>query len=220
MNKESIYEHIKQQIIDEKLPSGHRFIERELTAAYRLSRTPIREILWKLTADGFLEQEANKGFIVRRLDLKEICEVYQAREAIEGLAARLACSNTDESFRSLLREIEKQLKEVDIEVDPGQERALARQLHNVILAACQNRIIVEIYERLNNLSVLTRNIAKKSPLIMKAAKEAHLMLISALLEQDGEKSEGIMREHVRNSCRYIMEHYYPDILSGHPNAAK
>ena len=48
MNKQAVYEHIKQLIIEEKLLPGHWFVERELCATYHLSRTPIREILWKL----------------------------------------------------------------------------------------------------------------------------------------------------------------------------
>src|SRR5512136_2390536 len=105
MDKQAVYEDIKQQIIKEKLAPGQWLIERELCETYRISRTPIREILWKLTADGFLEQEANRGFVVRRLGLEQIFEIFQTREAIEGMAARLACLRGDEAFRSMMREI-------------------------------------------------------------------------------------------------------------------
>lgn len=212
MDKQTVYEDIKQQIIDEKLSPGHWFVERELCAAYGLSRTPIREILWKLMSDGFLDQEPNRGFVVRKLGLEQIFEVFQAREAVEGMAARLACSKGDESFRSSLRKIMERLKQLDAEANPAQGSALGRQLHGAIVDAAGNRIMVGIYENLKNLSILTSNITRKSPNIEKISKEAHLMLIAALLEQDEEKSERLMREHLRDTCRQIVEQFYPNML--------
>jgi DNA-binding GntR family transcriptional regulator len=217
MDKKSVYEHIKQQIIEEKLTPGYWFVERELCATYGLSRTPIREILWKLKSDGFLEQEPNKGFIVRKLGLEQIFEVFQTREAVEGMAARLACSKGDESFRSLLREIMQKLNILDAEADPAHGSALGRQLHGAIVDAARNGIMVGLYEKLKNLSILTSNITRKSPAIEKVSREAHLILINALLEQDEEKSERIMREHMRDTCRQVVEQFYPNMLGGASN---
>lgn len=214
MDKQAVYEDIKQQIVDEKLSPGHWFVERELCAAYGLSRTPIREILWRLMSDSFLEQEPNRGFVVRKLGLEQIFEVFQAREAVEGMAARLACSKGDEPFRSALREMVERLNQLDAEADPARGSALGRELHGAIVEAARNRIMVGIYENLKNLSILTSNITRKSPNIEKISKEAHLILIDALLEQDEEKSERIMREHLRDTCRQIVEQFYPNMLGG------
>jgi DNA-binding GntR family transcriptional regulator len=214
MDKQAVYDDIKQQIVDEKLSPGHWFVERELCAAYGLSRTPIREILWRLMSDGFLEQEPNRGFVVRKLGLEQIFEVFQAREAVEGMATRLACSKGDEPFRSALREMEERLNRLDAETDPAQGSALGREIHGAIVEAARNRIMVGIYENLKNLSILTSNITRKSPNIEKISKEAHLLLIDALLEQDEEKSERIMREHLRDTCRQIVEQFYPNMLGG------
>src|SRR5574342_728122 len=119
MDKTTAYEDIRRQIVEEKLAPGQWLIERELCETYKISRTPIREILWKLTADGFLEQEANRGFVVRRLGLEQIFEIFQTREAIEGMAARLACLRSDEAFRSTLREIKKRITRTNIQSDPA-----------------------------------------------------------------------------------------------------
>ncbi len=217
MDKQAVYEDIKQQIVDEKLSPGHWFVERELCAAYGLSRTPIREILWKLMSDGFLEQEPNRGFVVRKLGLEQIFEVFQAREAVEGMAARLACSKGNESFRSTLREMMEKLNKLDAEADPARGSVLGRQLHGAILEAARNRIMVGIYENLKNLSILTSNITRKSPNIEKVSKEVHLLLIDALLEQDEEKCERLMREHLRDTCRQIVEQFYPNMLGSASN---
>jgi DNA-binding GntR family transcriptional regulator len=212
MDKNTVYEDIRQQIVDERLAPGQWLIERELCQSYGLSRTPIREILWKLTADGFVEQEANRGFVVRRLGLEQIFEIFQAREAIEGMAARLACLRGGEAFRSTLREIKKKITRTNIESDPTAGIALGRELHRAIMDAAQNGIMSVINKRLENMTVLTANITKRSPAIEKASAEAHLNIINAVLEQDQDEAEKMMREHLRETCRHVVEQFYPGML--------
>ena len=212
MDKTTVYEDIRRQITDERLAPGQWLIERELCETYRMSRTPIREILWKLTADGFLEQEANRGFIVRRLGLEQIFEIFQAREAIEGMATRLACRRGGEAFHAELREIKKRIAATDIAANPAKGVGLGRELHRAIMAAAGNRIMGDINERLENLTVLTANITKRAPTIEKASADAHLGIINALLQNDEEKAEQRMREHLRETCRHVVEQFYPGML--------
>ena len=214
VEKTAVYEDLRRQIVQEKLLPGQWLIERELCESYGISRTPIREILWKLTADGFLEQEANRGFIVRRLGLEQIFEIFQAREAIEGMAARLACLRGDEAFRATLREIKKRIAKTNIQSDPTAGIALGRELHRAIMDASQNGIMTDINKRLENMTVLTANITKRSPAIEKASAEAHLNIIHAVLDQDQGRAEQMMREHMRETCQHIVEQFYPGMLGG------
>ncbi len=212
-NKQTIYDDIKEQIIQEKLQPGQWLIERELCSTYGLSRTPVREVLWRLLADGFLEQEPNKGFAVRKLSLEQIFEIFQTREAIEGMAARLAaCRKGDASFMSRLMKIREELGRVDVEAEIGRSVALGRKLHNAIMEAAHNDLMADISVRLNNLTALTSNITRKSVVIEKQSREAHCKIIDALLEWDEEKSERAMREHLRDTCRQVVEHFYPGMM--------
>jgi DNA-binding GntR family transcriptional regulator len=212
MDKSTVYEDIRRQIVEEKLAPGQWLIERELCETYSMSRTPIREILWKLMADGFLEQEANRGFVVRRLGLEQIFEIFQAREAIEGMAARLACRRGGETFHATLREIKKKIAKANIESDPLLGIGFGRELHRAIMDAAHNGIMADIGGKLENLTVLTANITKRAPAIEKASADAHLSIINALFQQDEEKSEQLMREHLRETCRHVVEQFYPGML--------
>jgi DNA-binding GntR family transcriptional regulator len=217
MNKTSVYEDIRRQIVDEKLAPGQWLIERELCETYSMSRTPIREILWKLAADGFLEQETNRGFVVRRLGLEQILEIFQAREAIEGMATRLACRRGGEAFHSKLLDIRKKLAKVNVESDPTLGIALGRDLHRAIMDAAHNSIMARINEGLENLTILTANITKRSPAIEKASAAAHLNIIEAMLRQDEERGEQLMREHLRETCRHVVEQFYPGMIANSSN---
>jgi len=212
LSKNNVYEEIRRQIAEERLLPGQWLVERELCETYRMSRTPIREILWKLTADGFLEQEDHRGFLIRRLGLEQIFEIFQAREAIEGMAARLASRKGGEAFHAKLREIKKKIDKADIEADPLLGIQLGRKLHSAIMNAAHNLIMTEIHQRLENLTILTANITKRSPSIEKASAAAHLKIIDALLQQNEEKSEQAMREHLRETCRHVVEQFYPGML--------
>jgi len=217
MDKIKVYEDIRRQIAEEQLAPGQWLIERELCETYSMSRTPIREILWKLAADGFLEQEANRGFIVRRLGLEQIFEIFQTREAIEGMAARLACRRGGEAFHARLRNIKKKIATANIQSDPIVGIALGRELHSAIMDAAHNSIMANINERLENLTVLTANITKRAPAIEKASAEAHLNIINAMLQRDEDKGELLMREHLRETCRHVVEQFYPGMLETSSN---
>jgi DNA-binding GntR family transcriptional regulator len=212
MNKQSAYEDIRRQILEERLLPGQGMIERDLCDIYALSRTPIREILWRLVADGFLEHESNRGFAVRRLGLEQIFEVFQAREAVEGMAARLACRKGGEAFRSALMEIRRKIEATDVEASPSQGVALGRELHNLVMESSRNAVLSEVYDKLKNLAALTSNITRKSPLIEKASARAHMEIVDTILDADEEKSERLMREHLRETCRHIVEGFYPGML--------
>jgi DNA-binding GntR family transcriptional regulator len=214
MVKQDIYKAIKKQILEEKLLPGQCLVERGLCETYGLSRTPIREILWKLCADGLLYQESNRGFTVRRLSLDQILEVFQMREAVEGMAARLACSKGDETFHSAICEIKSKLEKVNIEKDVTGAIQLGRNLHIAIIETAGNVLMSETCERLNNLTILTSLITRKWPPIERASREAHVRIIDSLLARDDVGSEQAMRDHLRETCRNLVEQFYPGMLNG------
>ncbi|GAG32433.1 unnamed protein product, partial [marine sediment metagenome] len=113
--KNTVYRKLKTKIISGELLPGSILVEREISDEYGLSRTPIREILWKLTSDGLLSKEYSKGYMVRKISLEEIFNIFQSREGIEGIAARLACQKGDAEFFANINKIKERIQEIDIE---------------------------------------------------------------------------------------------------------
>jgi DNA-binding GntR family transcriptional regulator len=214
MDKQAIYDDIRQQIVDERLQPGAWLVERDLCNTYGVSRTPIREVLWQLTVEGLLVREANRGYTVRKLGLEQIFELFQAREAIEGMAARLACRKGNDAFRDNLRSIKEELTKIDVEGDVYQAILLGRKLHQAINETAGNTIMAEINQKLQNLTILTINLTRKSPTIETKSKNAHIAIIDAFLEQDEDKCERAMRDHLKDTCREVVEHFYPGMING------
>lgn len=210
--KNTVYKELKAKIMSGKLLPGSSLVEREISDEYSISRTPVREILWRLASDGLLEQEPSKGYIVRKVSLEEIFNIFQSREGIEGIAARLACLKGDAKFFSKINEIGKKIKEVDIEKNTQEGVFFGRKLHDVIIYTASNPFLSQFYNKLRNLLSLTRNITQRSILIEKKSQESHLTIINALEERDEEKSEYCMREHLRTTCRLMADYFYPNLF--------
>ena len=91
-----VYDHLLRRIFDGGLVSGSPLREVDLAARLGVSRTPIREALGRLAEYGVVETRPNHGAIVRRLGRDELVHLHQVREALEGMAAEMACGRLDE----------------------------------------------------------------------------------------------------------------------------
>ena len=207
MKKQIAYQNLKQRILKEELAPGQWLVERDICRDYEISRTPVREILRMLVTDGIVTLEPSKGYLLRKLNLEEIVEIFQAREAIEGTAARLACIKGDESFFSQIAELGEKFESLDIKNDSSLGVATGNELHDAIIEAADNKLLSEFYQKLRNLLTLIRNITKKSVEIEMNSRNGHLAITKAVQERNEIKSEQYMREHLSTTCRSLVQSY-------------
>lgn len=207
MKKEDAFEDLRMRIISGGLVPGQWLVERELGEAYRLSRTPIRETLRKLSNIGIVELEPSKGYQVKKLRIEEIMEIFHAREAVEGESARLACIASSRDFAGKIRELRERLEPLDIRKNSAEGVVIGNQIHNLIVETANNRYLSEFYHKLSNLMALTRNMSKNSPAIEENSKNAHLAILKALQDKDPAGCEKLMREHLRTTCRALVANH-------------
>ena len=226
MTKSEILADIRQKILSEHYPQGHSLVERDLCDIYNVSRTPIREVLWSLVVDGIVEKQPSKGFLVRKLDWSTILEIFEAREPIEGMAARIAALRLKEPHTHTLRELRDELLELDIETHSQEGARIGRRMHKVIIDAAANHLLSDIYTKLSYLSAMTTNMAKRNVTIERESKKYHIAIMESIIAGDAENSEIYMREHLRITCRNLIGALYPQILTsfgnehGRPDAAR
>lgn len=210
--KNSIYQAIKKKITSGEIPPGAVLVEREICNKYGLSRTPIREILWYLNSDGLVRKDSSGGYVVRNISIDDIINIFQSREAIEGVAARLACAKGDNQFYSEIGELKNILEQVDIEKNPQEGVKYGTELHDLIIRAANNPFLSEFYKKLRTISALTRNITQRSVEIEKKSLGFHLAIIKALEQRDEEQAEYLVREHLRRTCRLLIDGFFPSPL--------
>lgn len=207
MEKEDIIRDLTQKITTEALPQGHWLVERELGETYGVSRTPIREVLRNMSATGLVEQLHGKGYRVRELNFDDLIEIFNAREAVETMNARLACQYGGDRFLEEIGQFKNRLLGVDVNKSILQAMNLGRNIHDCIADAAKNKILQEVYYKLKNLVALTRIITRQIPALEENSKTYHLKIIDAIEAGDPDKSEITMREHLRLTRKLTVEGY-------------
>ena len=207
MKKQKVFEDIRDRIAREEFFPGQWLVERDLCETYGISRTPVREILLKLSNEGLLDLEAGKGYKVKKLSSEEIVAVFRARAAVEGYAVRLACRNNSPGFLETIKVIKEELLAVNVSEHPDEAVSIGRRLHNAIMESSENFLLQEFYEKIRNYTLLTTNFTKKRINIEEQSQEAHLKIVTALESQDADKAERMMWEHLQETIRMILNSY-------------
>ena len=179
------------------LKPGSRLKETDLVAAMNVSRTPLREALAGLRADGILELDTD-GLRVRRLGWHDIRGLYELRETLEAMAARLAATNRGHAERAVISSIcDAETALIDGGTTPVALAAHNRRFHKAIMEAAGNRFLAESLNRLSRMMVLLGATAYSLPPRVDAIRDEHIAINTAIMAGDGDGAEAAMRAHLQ-----------------------
>jgi DNA-binding GntR family transcriptional regulator len=197
----AVYEALRQSILDGTLTPGQRLLSSALADELNVSRTPIREALRKLEAEGLVEASPRSGLVVREISEEDLTELFYVREALEGMSARLAAENASKSalleLNALLEDMEAALKKNDLKL----VRKLTGEFQMAVSQASQNKRLVHMLQVLLDQ---IRQVQTSTLFIKGRAKEAldeHRRLLQAIEARDAELAERLAREHRQNTLR-------------------
>jgi DNA-binding GntR family transcriptional regulator len=197
-----VYEEIKNGILDETYEPGRALPEIPLAQKYGVKRTRIRQIFQKLERDTLVELIPARGAFVKPISMTEFQEIFEIREALEGIAARLAArKRRDEDIEKIIKEfgvIKKDQTEDNLE----RKVRLGGTLHEFILRSAGNKKIVSILEplQIQVTRIWKRGILLSPERINKAFKE-HIEILAVLKAKDEAMSEQKMREHISHAFK-------------------
>lgn len=197
---ERAYEAILSGICDGRLPPGHRVNQDELAASLQISRQPVGQALSILKTQGFVRDNGRRGLLVAPLEREFVRSIYQLREALDAMAARLAaerCSPADlAEGRKLLaagrRAVESESVEVLIAAD--------MRFHMWIYAASGNPLLLETMSHYwNHLRRVMGEVLRHRPRRRQVWME-HEAILRAIIEQDGKTAEALALTHARDAA--------------------
>ncbi len=195
---------LRDRVRDGLYGPGHRLVEAALVAEFGTSRGVVREAFQRLAAEGVLEIAPNRGAAVRRLARADITAMAPVREALEGLAARLATGAAPAARDRLLASLADQ-RAAEAADDPVDTFARADLLfHRLVLDLAANAPLAEALRPLSPAlprPVLERLLDRPA---RQRATEEHARVVAALLMGDGAAAEAGMRLHVRNACAALL----------------
>jgi DNA-binding GntR family transcriptional regulator len=195
-----VHRRLLEEILSGRRPSGSVLRETELASELNVSRTPIREALRRLRADGLVELQANRSAIVRSLTAEQIVHVYQVREALEGMAAELACPRLRAADFARLDKLAEAAGRARSPLDVAPFHRFDAELHRLIAERSGNPVLAREITRFHDLVQLVRDRVGNLDDCLLAAYDEHLAIIEALRSGNALAARQAMIEHIRHSC--------------------
>jgi DNA-binding GntR family transcriptional regulator len=197
---------IREAIIDGRFPPGTRLKEEQIARDLGISRTPVREALMVLQAEGLVDTAPNRGAIVRPRSASELDEVYQMRALLEGHAASRACTRiSPEAIRALWESCER--FERLCEGGTANSRDLVEEnmiFHNTILEASDSRVLVSTLKRITDLPLIYVLYAWYSPEQRRVALHYHRKIAKTIEARDAERAALLMKEHLLETRDHVL----------------
>jgi DNA-binding GntR family transcriptional regulator len=191
---EVVYDALHKAIQAGTYKPGQRVLENNVSDWLQVSRTPVREALRRLQADGVIEPKEG-GLAVTAFDRRAVAELYAVRETLEGAAAALAARNADPTELALLqRMLEAQRNCPD---DLSAQARLNKNFHGQLYQAAHNRFLLKALQVLRDSLVLLGPTTLLTTERIAAAIEEHTEVVAAIVARDPVRAEAVTRRHIR-----------------------
>ncbi len=200
-----VYERLRSAIVNGEIGPETRLFQQQLAVSLGVSRTPLREALLRLERDGFLYSVPNRGMFVRGLTIEEIGELYQLRELLEPVAARLSCEVADKMdiarVKAMHREFEQRTSSSIREAFNSNFG-----LHISLISSCPNQRMLQLLRDIwdqNSAFLIFRYYARRVGVVREMARE-HREIVDAFVSGDGRLVEELLRTHIRCAAESLL----------------
>lgn len=199
---EVAYHRLHTAIRDGVFQPGDRLREVDVAERLSLSRTPVREALRKLEADGIVEHRARIGAVIRKLERTEVVELYEMRLVLERTAAEMAAKHASPAE---IDELDALNAQIETAVNnPATAAALNQDFHRCIYLATRNRFLLESARALNNALMLLGPTTLADAERIKTVCQQHKNIIDAIRDGDVEAAGASAEAHLQTSLRHRL----------------
>ncbi len=210
---EAAYFHIREFLLNNEYYPGQKIPHIELGKKLGISLTPLREAFIRLSAEGLLIHQSQKGFFIPEIRLKEAKELYEVRLLIEPYmikkATELIVEDHLKSFHEILKEHIKLVQEpyTRLVQEPYTRLRLLvdKKFHMEIARLANNERLAKILDQVYDQIIIKRRIEHLSSTRGKMAYEEHLDILNVLETKDAKKASQLMREHIEKGSRFVIE---------------
>jgi len=191
-----VYQHIRQKIMSGALLPQTHLLEKHIAEQMGVSRSPVREALRLLEADGLIEFRANKGSFVRELKPEEVREIYTARRLIEGYVAGMAAKSATRKDIELLHAAMERVSEAALKEDYKNTLRADYDFHHLIWEISGHKVLYGILEQLQ--IQIRMFMVVQAPLFkdLFASIKDHQKIFSSIANGDVKGAQDSMEEHI------------------------
>jgi DNA-binding GntR family transcriptional regulator len=193
---EDLYAQLRADILDGRLGPGERLVEESIAQQASVSRTPVREALRKLEADGLI-QVSGRGLVVAGVDAADLVELSTVREALEGLAANIATVRRSDVDVATLEQIVDEARQAAGTEDVIALVTLDHLFHEAVWRASGNRYLANLLGTLRARIEGVPDDAADSAVRRQEAQREHEGILDAIRAQDGAGCQAMAVAHCR-----------------------
>jgi DNA-binding GntR family transcriptional regulator len=196
---------IREAIRDGRFAQGQRLVVAHVAKKLGVSPGPVREAIRRLTGEGLIDITPHRGAMVHELKPSDVREIFQLREVVEGLAAKLAAENASISdYKDRVRASIVEMNEI---LANGGEGYVDHNhsFHELIYELANNSLLRETADRLSLPIYQLRYHHLMRRGYSKVSANEHMAIADAILDGDGPRADRAMRNHIRNSGEAMLE---------------
>ena len=200
-----VFEKVKGMILRGDIPPGIRVIENELADSMGISRTPVREAVHRLAAEGFLDPLPKGGYAVRGLTVSGVEETFDIRSTLESFAALLAAKRfTDEELLPLEEKIDEFERCLD-ENDLAKLTRINTDFHELLYAMSRSPRLIKMIHDLRDDIFLLRKVMLNSADMARLSNKDHREMIRAMKKKESGKVEKLVKKHILRGKEYVLK---------------
>jgi DNA-binding GntR family transcriptional regulator len=196
VSESAVYDSLHRAIVESTLSPGERLVEAEIAERLGSSRGAVRAALVRLSHDGLVVRERNRGAQVRRVTIDEAIEIVEARGALESLAAGYAALRRSEPESAEFDALVAEMQRLHSEGELLAASARNGELHRRILEVSGHRAAIEICGRLRSQVVRFQFRTVLAPGRASKSTAEHLAIVTAIRDRDRERAQEAMRVHL------------------------
>jgi len=203
---ERAYAAIRELIVTGVYRPGDRLRESDLGERFGLSRTPIREGLRRLVAEGLIDFLPNRGAFVASWDDDDVVDIFEIRSVLEGHASYRAATRIEpaeiEQLEALAEEMETRYRRTALE--HFRIAQLNNEFHHILLVASRSRLLTTTVESVLRVALIHRIFLRYSDRDIQRSFQHHREIIDAMRAGDGEWAKSVMCAHIRAAREIIL----------------
>jgi DNA-binding GntR family transcriptional regulator len=200
------YSLLREEILDGVLPAGTVLAEVEQSTRLGVSRTPLREALSRLAADGLVSTHSGRGVVVTDVSIDRVSELFEVREALEEQAARLAARRRDVA---VFEGLQAEFRQAHSLLDTGESGlreyyALVARLDAAIDDAVENPFLVSTLASVRTHIARIRRLSHDNPERLREAAKEHLTIVDAIVDGSESLAAHATQLHLYRSLKNII----------------
>ncbi|MBL8336740.1 MAG: GntR family transcriptional regulator [Rhodoferax sp.] len=198
---DEVYDQLKRDVAEFKLVSGDRFTENELCERLGVSRTPVRQALFRLQQEGYVEVLFRSGWRVLPFDFDQFEQLYDLRMVLETTAVQRLCADGERVDRALLEQLAAiwLVPQAERSGDTVQVAQWDEAFHCALVVAAGNAEMARVHRDVTDRIRIIRRLDFTKPARIDATYDEHAKILRAIQRKRGDQAALLLRAHIATS---------------------